>query len=209
MPRRYPRSIAELRHTATAYLDKFTDPSGSYAFTTYDQAAVHTGPITAADVLMTNLLGLKLGWRDVIPLFAENDTPPARLRRALDAALAEARRLPSLENCDEAQAEMPALRTANELARRTTFPGVSRQAWTEVTVSKVLHRLARNVPLIDSRVKKFYATGYAGELRRAMRADLIQNRAWLADLAPVYPIQHEPMPLTRAVDILIWMDGQP
>jgi Family of unknown function (DUF6308) len=209
MPRRCPRSIAELRYAATAYLDKFTDPSGSYAFVTYDQAAVHTGPITAADVLMANLLGLKLGWRDVIPLFAENDTPPARLRRALDEALGEARRLPSLENCDEAQVEMPALRAANELARVTAFPGTHHRAWTEVTVSKVLHRLARNVPLADSRVKQFYATRYAGELRKVMRLDLAQNRSWLSDLASTYPILGQPMPLTRAADILIWMDGQP
>src|SRR5215468_4084241 len=100
MTRRSPRSIAELRLAAVAYLDEFTDPRGSYAYMTYDQSAVHMGPITAADVLMANLLGLKLGWRDVIPLFAADDTPPARLRQALDAALTEARSLPALEDCD-------------------------------------------------------------------------------------------------------------
>ena len=209
MTRRPPRSIAELRHVAVAYLDKFTDPSGSYAFTTYDQAAVHTGSVTAADVLMANLLSLKLGWRDVTPLFAAGDTPPVRLRQALDAALAEARGLPALEDCDEDQVKMPALRAANELARTTMFPGTQRRAWTEVTVSKVLHRLARNVPLVDSRVKKFYRTSYAGKLRKVMRADLIRNRDWLAELTPAYPIRGEPMPSTRAADILIWMDGQP
>ena len=91
MPARSSRSIAELRHAAVAYLDEFTDPSGSFAFLTYDQADVHAGPITAADVVMANLLGLKLGGRDVIPLFADDGMPPAQLRRALDAALDEAR----------------------------------------------------------------------------------------------------------------------
>ena len=104
---------------------------------------------------------------------------------------------------------MPALRRANELARETMFPGTKRQAWTEVTVSKVLHRLARNVPLVDSRVKRFYATSYAGDLRKLLHADLVRNRAWLEDLTPAYPIRGEPMPLTRASDILIWMDGRP
>ena len=86
MPGRPARSIAELRHAAVAYLDEFTDRSGSFAFATYDQADVRAGPITAADVLMANLLGLNLGGRDVIPLFADDGMPPAQLRRALDAA---------------------------------------------------------------------------------------------------------------------------
>jgi hypothetical protein len=45
---------------------------------------------------MANLLSLKLGWRDVTPLFAAGNTPPVRLRQALDAALTEARGLPAL-----------------------------------------------------------------------------------------------------------------
>ena len=208
MPVRPSRSIAELRHAAVAYLGEFTDRSGSFAFATYDQADVHAGPITAADVLMANLLGLNLGWRDVIPLFADDGLPPAQLRRALDAALDEARQLPDLEACDEAQVEMPALRRANELARETMFPGARRRAWTEVTVSKVLHRLARNVPLVDSRVKRFYATRYAGDVRTRLRADLVRNRGWLEELTPAYPVRGEPLPLTRAADILIWMDGR-
>jgi len=72
MPRRPSRSIAELRHTAVACLGEFTDRSGSFAFATNDQAGLHAGPITAADVLMANLLGLNLRWRDVIPLFADD-----------------------------------------------------------------------------------------------------------------------------------------
>lgn len=132
MPARSPRSIAELRDAAVAYLDEFTDRSGLFAFLTYDQANVHAGPITAADVLMANLLGLKLGWRDVIPLFADDDLPPAQLRQALDAALDEARALPDLEACNEAQAEMPALRRANELDSESClndFPPLASRPW--------------------------------------------------------------------------------
>lgn len=202
------RSVADLRSVAERYLAAYTDPAGLCAFVTYDLADVHDGPLTASDVLMANLLGLQLGWRDVVPLFAGNDSAPCRLRRALDAALAEARSLPPLEDCDDSQVEMPALRTANELAYETLFPGRSKRRWTAVTVSKVLHRLSRNVPLVDSTVKRFYGSQWAGTLRKAIRDDLDQNRGWLAELAARHDIRGHPMPLTRTADILIWMDAK-
>jgi len=208
MSRQRPRSVAELRPVADQYLHAYTDPAGPYAFVTYDLAEVHDGPLTASDVLMANLLGLRLGWRDVVPLFADNDSAPSRLRRALDAALAEARNLPPLEDCDDTQVEMPALRMANELAYLTLFPGRSKRPWTAVTVSKVLHRLSRNVPLVDSTVKKFYGSQWAGTLRKAIRDDLDQNRGWLAELAAQHDARGQPMPLTRSADILIWMDAK-
>jgi uncharacterized protein DUF6308 len=207
MSRRSPRSLAELRPTAQEHLDRYTDPAGSYAFATYDQAEVHDGPITAADVLMANLLSLQLGWRDVIPLFADTDSPQCHLRHALNAVLVEARALPALEDCDDVQIEMPALRRANELAHQTSFPGRKRSRWTAVTVSKVLHRLARNVPLVDSTVRSFYRSGYAGVIRKLIRDDLVLNHGWLTDLADGYHIRGQPMALTRVADILIWMDA--
>src|SRR5215470_8622793 len=75
MARRRPRSLSELRPGAEKHLDGFTDPTKLYAFATYDRAEVHEGPLTAADVLMANLLSLRLGWRDVIPLFTEQTHP--------------------------------------------------------------------------------------------------------------------------------------
>jgi hypothetical protein len=57
-------------------------------------------------------------------------------------------------------------------------------------------------------VKRFYATSYAGDVRKRMRVDLVRNRRWLEDLTPAYPVLGKPMPLTRAADILIWMDGR-
>jgi len=203
-----PRSLAELRPVAGRYLDCYTDPASLCTFVTYDLADVHDSPLTASDVLLANLLGLRLGWRDVVPLFADNDSAPSRLRLALDAALAEARSLPPLEDCDDVQVEMPALQAANELAYRTLFPGRRKRSWTAVTVSKVLHRLSRNVPLVDSTVKKFYGSQWAGTLRKAIRDDLDQNRGWLAGLAARHLVGGNPMPLTRAADILIWMDAK-
>lgn len=202
-----PRTITELRPVAATHLRAYTNPSGGYAFTTYDQAPVHTGPLTVTDVLMANLLSLRLGAPAVIPLFATGNTPQARLRLALDATLSAARGLPPLEDCDDHQVEMPTLRYANELAPGS-FPGAKKSPWTAVHVSKVLHRLVRNVPIIDSSVKRFYATTYAGTVRRRLRDDLIKNREWLIPLAHAYPVRSEPMPLTRVADILIWMDAR-
>jgi hypothetical protein len=205
MARRRPRSLSELRPGAEEHLEKFTDTTELYAFATYDRAEVHDGPLTAADVLMANLLSLRLGWRDVIPLFVEADTPETALRRALDAALDEARALPPLEDCDDIQVKMPALASANE-ATELAFEGREPRIWTAVTVSKVLHRLARNVPLIDSRVRRFYHLTWASDIRKELRDDIRLNRAWLEPLAARYPIHRKPMPLTRVADILIWME---
>ncbi|GAA1795954.1 hypothetical protein GCM10009835_12470 [Planosporangium flavigriseum] len=198
-----------MKPQAPEYLDAYTDPAGNYAFTTYDQAPIHDGPLTAADVLMANLLSLHLGWSDVVPLFSTAQTLFTRLRQALDAALVEARRLPCLEDCDDVQVAMPALRNANETAWATDpFVPYRHRTWTDVTVSKVLHRLAPTVPIIDSSVKAFYATAKAEDIRKRMRNDLNANRDWMAGLAGSYPVRGQAMPLTRVADILIWMDGR-
>jgi hypothetical protein len=207
-----PRTIEEFEEgpRARLYLDRYTDPSRYYAFATYDQAPIHTGPLSAADVLMANLLSLRLRWHDVSPLFASGSTQRfAPLRIALDDALAEARRLPLLEDCTEEQAAMPALRWANETAKEVGpyQPGKPR-AWTIVSVSKVLHRLSPNIPLVDSKVLQFYATTYAGRVRSRMREDLARNRDWMEPIAADYPVRGQPLPLTRMADILIWMDAR-
>jgi Family of unknown function (DUF6308) len=205
-----PRSIGEFEDDPRArhHLDLYTDPCGHYAFNTYDEAAVHDGPLTAADVLMANLLGLRLGWRDVIPLFAAGRSDAfTALRVALDGALVEARRLPPLECCTEEQVAMPALRHANEVAAAVSPPDGKPRTWTIVTVSKVLHRLSPNIPIIDSHVKRFYGSGWAGQIRRRLREDLARNWAWMAPVAQNYPVRGRPLPLNRMADICIWMDA--
>lgn len=196
--------FGQFRSRAASYLDHYTDPLRPYAYATYDQAPIHDGPVTASDVLMVNLLSLSFTWREVLPLFTAADDQYTRLRRMLDAALDEARALPALEDCTEEQASMPALRDVNEYAMRIR-PTSGRNLWGRVAVSKVLHRLSPNIPLVDSRVLTFYATAYAGDVRQLMRADIIANREWMTELAPRYPVRGAPMPLTRMADILIWM----
>jgi hypothetical protein len=194
------RSIGEFEGDPRArrYLDRYTDPSRHYAFKTYDQAAVHVGPLSAADVLMANLLSLRLGWQDVTPLFANGSEQRfVALQVALDDALAEARQLPALEDCTVEEVAMPALRRANDTAKAVgPYRSGTPRSWTIVTVSKVLHRLSPNVPIIDSHVKRFYGTNWAGQIRSRMREDLIRNREWMIPIAQDYPVRGRPLPLT-------------
>jgi hypothetical protein len=106
---------------------------------------------------------------------------------------------------------MPLLRKANKIAFGTAphRPG-RRRTWTSVTVSKVLHRLSPNIPIIDARVRAFYGgTRWAGVVRRQLHDDLVRNQEWMAPIAQRYPVRSQPMSLTRMADILIWMDGEP
>lgn len=79
-------------------LERYTDPAGHFAFATYDCLYGPDQALTPADVLMANLLSLRLGWQEVIPLFAEGDGPPQRLRRALDRALVDLADKPNFED---------------------------------------------------------------------------------------------------------------
>lgn len=204
--RRQSRSLSELKDNSAQYLTEYTDPAKHYAFRCYDQSPIHDGELTPADVLLANVLSLRLGWSAVTPLFADEETPATQLRNRLNAALTEARRLPSLENCDDVQVEMPALAKANEATDAMRVDGGKRD-WTIVTVSKVLHRLTPTVPLIDSHVKRFYAARWAGQIRLSMRDDLVRNHGWLRVLAEQHPVRDQLMPLTRVADIAIWMDA--
>ena len=190
---------------AKRYLDRYTDPALPYAYSTYDQQPTQNGPVSAADVLMVNLLSLSFTWHEVLPLFTTRDDQYTRLRRMLDTALEQARTLPELSECTEDQAKMPALRAVNEFALKIRPPDGRRNLWGLVAVSKVLHRLSPNIPLVDSRVLAYYATRNAGDVREQMRSDLVANQDWMARLAPNYPVRGGPMPLTRMADILIWM----
>ncbi|HEY2794961.1 MAG TPA: DUF6308 family protein, partial [Micromonosporaceae bacterium] len=134
--------FGEFERHATDYLDRYTNPARPYAYATYDQMPAHDGPVTAADVLMVNLLSLSFTWREVLPLFTAADDDHTRLRRQLDAALEEARTLPDLCDCTPEQALMPALKAVNEFALTVRPLDGRRNLWGPVAVSKVLHRLS-------------------------------------------------------------------
>jgi hypothetical protein len=117
-----------------------------YAFATYDQSPVHNDELMPADILMANLLSLRLGWRDVIPLFATDLHPWNELRDRMNAALVEARRLASKDDWRVSDVPMPVLDELNAFVHSLgPVPERKKRTWTTVTVSKVLHRLAEPV----------------------------------------------------------------
>jgi hypothetical protein len=98
-------SIADLAACATRHLDAYCDPSADFAFSTYDHWYGSPDSLTPLDCLAANLLSLRLGHADVIPLFENNDIPATRLRLAmqqvLDASRSDPRSLMDLDSIDD------------------------------------------------------------------------------------------------------------
>lgn len=57
------KSLASLRETAAERLERYTSPTGLYAFRTYDVQGDVDAPLMPSDILMANLLSLKLEGR--------------------------------------------------------------------------------------------------------------------------------------------------
>lgn len=201
--RKARRSLGELRDNAAEALARYTDPAGHYSFHTYDrQGSVEDAALTPADVLSANLLSLRLGWREVVPLFAEGQGEPQDLLRALNTALATLRTAPAFEDHDTLEAleeTVAPLAAANDAALPVP-------KWTHVTVSKVLHRrLPHIVPIIDSRVRAFYGARGPKSVRAALWEDLQEHQGWVADLAQGHQTPDErPLSVLRCADVLIW-----
>ena len=197
-----PRSLATLKGSAWEKLDRYSSRTRAYAFNTYDRHGDIDAPLSPTDVLMANLLSLKLSALDVIPLFVDGDGPAQHLRRALDQALLDLRdadRFESYEDLAGLEQAVGSLAAANRAALEV-------KGWTAVTVSKVLHRRRPHiVPLIESRVYNFYGTKYPSEVRAALWEDIRANADWLTELAAS---KHTPdgrqLSLLRLADILIW-----
>lgn len=158
-----PKTIRDQRDNARQVIAAYCDPKGNYAYRTYDRVT-GDGPLTPEDVLMANLLSLRLSWQDVIPLFAEGTGTAAQLRRSLNRALRLLAQVPAFEDHESVDALEE---TARSLAA-ANLSATKVSGWTEVTVSKVLHRRRPHiVPIIDSRVRSFYGTRKPAQLRAA------------------------------------------
>lgn len=196
------RSLASLTGSAPEKLERYTSRTHAYAFNTYDHQGDVDAPLSPSDVLMANLLSLKLSARDVIPLFTNGDGPTQRLRKAIDQALVELRDV----DCFESYDDLSRLEEAVESLAVANRAALEVKGWTAVTVSKVLHRRRPHiVPLIDSRVYSFYGTKYPSEVRSCLWEDICANADWLTDLATttVTP-DGKQLTLLRLADILIW-----
>lgn len=195
-------SLKALQSSAPEKLDRYTSPKLRYAFHTYDRRGEWEAPLTPADVLMANLLSLQLSARDVIPLFMDDEGPAQRLLHALNAALAELGNAEAFETYDE----LSELEGAVQTLAAANVAAIPVKWWTAVTVSKVLHRRRPHiVPLIDSRIRKFYGAKPPALVRQALWEDIRENADWMGDLAATKrtPDGH-PLSLLRLADILIW-----
>lgn len=195
-------SLASLKEEAKGKLDRYTSTTLGYAFNTYDHQGAVDLPLTPADVLMANLLSLRLTGRDVIPLFMEGDGPAPGLREALETALIDLRDADAFETYET----LPMLEQAVGSLAAANRAAIPVDQWTAVTVSKVLHRRRPHiVPLIDSRVRKFYGVSSPQAVRQALWEDIRENADWLSDLAATKRTPDgRPMSLLRVADILIW-----
>lgn len=199
------RTLADLEPTAAAKLGEYTDPTRRYAFRTYDVVpANRSGSLLPEDILVANLLSLRLSWREVIPLFATGDRPAQDLLAALNHAVGELADAAAYELYDTVEAMQAALEpvaAANRATRSVT-------GWTPVTVSRVLHRFAPHaVPLVDSRVRGFYGVrvGQEKDLRARLWADVRKNLPWLQPLARgCFTPDGRELTVLRLADILIW-----
>lgn len=206
------RSLEKLESKARPLLESYMDPKSDYSFTTYDVCPHNTSDsLRPEDILVANLLSLRLTAKHVVPLFAATEssegTGPGALRRALDEALVALRPAAAFESFSSAEAMQDALEPLARANRATR----SVRGWTPVTVSKVLHRHAPQVvPIVDSRVRDFYsvAKGQEYELRARMWTDIRANIGWLSSVAAEHRTPDgRPVSVLRAADILIWSAG--
>lgn len=199
-------TLADRKGWAAQAVADYVDASRPYAFGTYDvEPLPREGDVVRPeDVLAANLLSLRLGWREVIPLFADGDGPAQSLRTRLNETVRAMRSAPPFEEHEDEKSLADAYRelaAANEATRAVA-------GWTPVTVSKVLHRFApHSVPIVDSRVLTFYDVGIGkgAELRERMWRDVRANLDWLAPLAASRTTPDgRPVTVLRVADIVIW-----
>ena len=198
-------TLKSLRSTAETRVDEYTDPAKTYSFRTYDVAPLNTGDtLRAEDILAANLLSLRLGWQQVVPLFAKGEGAAQSLLTRLNDALVSSRRAASFEDIPSEE-ELDGAFVAIAAANRAS---VVVKGWTPVTVSKVLHRHAPHfIPIVDSRVRAFYDVrpGDEAELRRRLWRDITSNIDWIRPLAERYQTTDgRALTVLRLVDMIIW-----
>lgn len=196
-------TIETLRPCAAEHLAAYTDSAGPFAFATYDRWYASPDRLTPLDCLAANLLSLRLGQADVIPLFQPGFSPATVLREAMQRLLDRTAadhtpRFLRLDSIDDGVFQL--LREANTRAEQVP-------QWTAVTVCKVLHRLRPHlVPLYDSVVQAFYGTrNRPARFFAALHKDLRRNETWLAELGSGFRTSDgRELSVLRSADIVIW-----
>jgi hypothetical protein len=208
-------SIADLRDCAAGHLARYTDLNGDRAFNTYDRQG-DPSTLTPLDCLAPALLSVRIGWRQVIPLFRPSG-PGAIVMRAMQSALDDLEcAKANFLDIDLGDVNGPwslveaAILSSGNSGHGNPVPGLK-----AVAVTKILHRKRPDlVPIFDSLVYQFYVgtrppAGAYGETPRRLwpllQTDLRANRTWLASLAaPVQTPDGRQLTVLRTADIVIW-----
>ena len=150
-------SIDGLRGCAARHLSDYTDPGGRRAFRTYDRQGDPT-PLTPLDCLAPALLSVRIGWRQVTPLFQPSGPGAAIMRPC--------KRYWMTANAPRPASSTPISLTTAARGRSSTRPSVPPVASEKITlcpglkavaVTKILHRKRPAlVPIFDRWVYKFY-----------------------------------------------------
>ncbi|WP_329108585.1 DUF6308 family protein [Micromonospora sp. NBC_01699] len=195
-------TIASLRPCAERHLAAYTDPAAGFAFGSYDRWYSTPDRLTPLDCLAANLLSLRLGHPQVLPLFHPGPSPATSLRDAMQLVLdrtvdGTGPRFLDLDSIDDEPFRM--LRQANTLTKDV-------RGWTAVTVCKILHRLRPDfVPLYDSVLRGFYRTRGPAAFFTALLVDLSASQQWLTAISDgVRTLDDRPLSVLRAADIVIW-----
>lgn len=197
-------SVRMLEGGARDALAQYTDPSGPFAWWTYDRLG-DPHELTPLDCLAPALLDARLDRKTVVAMFANADTPEKRLlnklQQVLDHPDSTTAHFEDLDLGDAANAwgaVNAALRASNYVASVKT-----------TKVTKVLHRKRPAlVPIFDSKVAAFY-----GCTRRKpscfwpiIRGDLRETKELLDDVRSIHTtFDGRPMARLRALDIIVWM----
>ncbi|MFF4147332.1 DUF6308 family protein [Streptomyces sp. NPDC001698] len=208
------RTIGTLRGCAEKHLQTYIDPRGPRAFRTYDWQG-DPQRLSPLDCLAPALLSVRMGYKQVIPLFRP-DGPGAEVLQAMEAVLAS-------NACTTADfldvtldpSTGPWSLVDRALVATGEASGTGLPDFKAVAVTKILHRKRPNlVPIFDSSIYQFYvgekpvAGAYKDTPRRLwplLQADLRRQRDWIEDLiVPIRTPDERPLSLLRAADIIIW-----
>jgi hypothetical protein len=208
------KSVGTLLGCAERHIQTYTDPRGPRAFHTYDWQG-DPERLSPLDCLAPALLSVRIGYKQVVPLFRP-DGPGAEVLRAMEAVLADG----TCATADFLDVTLDSSKGPWSLVDRALVAtgeagGTGLPDFKAVAVTKILHRKRPNlVPIFDSNIYQFYlgekpvAGAYKDTPRRLwplLHADLRRQREWIKDLiAPFRTPDGRPLSLLRAADIIIW-----
>jgi hypothetical protein len=201
-------SVKDLTSCASRHMTHYVE---ARAFNAYDRVG-DPRSLSPTDCLAPNLLSMKLGWRDIVPMFTahagDQPSPHAVLYEAMAAVLtADPDSSVRFEDLDLEEAGSPWSVVRAAMAASEPVRGL-----TAVAVSKTLHRKRPHlVPIYDSEVFRYYL-GRGPSGKRApklfwsvVHQDVRDSGEFLAALgAGLSTPDGREVSALRLLDIVVW-----